>query len=364
VIGVIAGGVLWSNVLGYHDATIAPVGPLDDLQHIGTLVSGRGPTFINDFAVYADRYFLRAGDPIEPAEFRSVFLPLSDGTVMTKSAAADLDSFDLSTLTPYPSLVTTSSPTESRPSSLYHLVWAGRYYELWQEAVRPTERVLDHIPFGDSTKIPYCGNAQSSASGSVPPGQPICGIQPVGTATCKEVRAIAEYANAHDAELVAAERPANLYARGDQIQHPASWAETPAAQSITALAPGQASLRIKVGAPERYAVWLGGSFGRGFKIALDGREIGRVENDLSMIDGYAPVADVNLTSGVHELTLTYPKAGLGPGSGDELQTTLNSVVLAPITKGLGQLTRVSPAQATSLCGKSVDWIEVVAPKVS
>jgi hypothetical protein len=363
VLGLLAGGVVWSNVLGYHDATIAPVGPLDDLQHIGTLVGGKGPTFINDFAVYADRYFLRAGDPVEPAEYRSVVLPLSDGTVLTKSAAADLDSFAVSTLEPYRSIVTTSSPTGSRPPSLYHLVWAGRYYELWQRPAVPTETVLSHIGFGDSTKIPYCGNRQT-AGDAIGPAQPLCGVQPVGPAVCKQVRALGEYAAAHDGELVAAQRPPNIVARGDQIQRPGDWGVTPSAQSITPLHPGTASLRIKVGTPEHYALWLGGSFGRGFEVSLDGRRIGRVENDQSMIDGYAPVADFDLGSGIHELTLTYPKSGLAPGDGDPLLTTLTAVVFAPITPGLGQLTTVTPARATSLCGKSVDWIEVVVPKTT
>jgi hypothetical protein len=359
VIALIAGGVVWSNVLGYHDATIAPVGPLHDIEKIGTLVRGKGPTFVNDFEVYADRYFLRAGAPVEPAEYRSVDLPLSDGTLLTKSAAADLDSFDLPTLEPYRSIVTTSSPTESRPSSLYSLVWAGRYYELWERPAHPTEQVLAHIPFGDSTTIPYCGNAQASVGAPLLPAKQICGIQPVGTATCKQVRAIAEYAGDHDGELVAAERPANIYIRGDQLTRPANWGVTPAADSITPLAPGTASLRIKVAARTYYSVWLGGSFGRGFVVAVDGRRVGRVENYLAMIDGYAPVADFYLSSGIHTLTLTYPRPNLAPGSGDELLTTLDSVVFEPITPGLGQLTTVSPQQATSICGKTVDWIEVV-----
>jgi hypothetical protein len=363
VIAVIAGGVLWSNALGYHDASIAPVGPLDDLQHIGTLVGGHGPTFVNDFEVYGDRYFLRAGAPVEPAEFRDVFLPLTNGTVLTKSAAADLDSFPLATLAAYPSIVTTSSPVESRPSSLYHLVWAGRYYELWQRPAKPTEQVLEHLPFGDSTTTPFCGNAQSTTDPSAPKSVSICSIQPVATATCKAVRSLAEYAARHNAELVAVERPPNIFARATQIQYPGNWGVTSSEDAITATHPGTASLRIRVGTPEHYALWLGGSLGRGFDVSLDGRRIGRVTNDLSMIDGYAPVADFELPAGIHKLSLTYPKAGVGPGAGDRLFTTLSSVVLAPITPGLGQLTRVAPAQATGLCGKSVDWIEVVAPQV-
>jgi hypothetical protein len=360
VLGLIAGGVLYSNVLGYHDATIAPVGQLDDLQHIGTLVAGKGPTFVNDFAVYADRYFLRAGDPVEPAEYRTATLPLSDGTVLTKSAAADLDSFALATLEPYRSIVTPSAPVQSRPSSLYQLVWAGRYYELWQRPARATETVLAHIAFGDSTKTPYCGSAETPGGG-VAPAKPICSIQPVASATCKRVRAIAQYASTHGADLVAAERPANIYAMGDQLQRPPKWGVTPSSGSISPLYPGVASLQIKVGTPEYYALWLGGSFGRGFEVSLDGRPVGRVHNELSMIDGYAPVADFQLSTGVHKITLTYPKAGLGPGTGDPLLTTLTSVVFAPIVRGEGQLTTVTPHDATSLCGKSVDWIEVVAP---
>jgi hypothetical protein len=363
VIGLIAGGVLYSNVLGYHDATIAPVGQLDDLQHIGTLVAGKGPTFINDFAVYADRYFLRAGDPVEPAEYRTATLPLSDGTVLTKSAAADLDSFALATLEPYRSIVTPSAPVQSRPSSLYHLVWAGRYYELWQRPARATETVLSHIPFGDSTKTPYCGSAETPGGG-VAPAKPICSIQPVASATCKQVRVLAQYASSHGADLVAAERPANIYAMGDQLQRPAKWGVTPSGGSISPLYPGVASLEIKVGTPEYYALWLGGSFGRGFEVSLDGRPVGRVDNELSMIDGYAPVADFQLGTGIHKLTLTYPKAGLGPGAGEPLLSTLTAVVFAPIVRGEGQLTTVTPKQATSLCGKSVDWIEVVAPQTA
>ena len=96
-------------------------------------------------------------------------------------------------------------------------------------------------------------------------------------------------------------------------------------------------------------------------MGVAGRRLGRVVNEQSMIDGYAPVADFVLGTGIHRFTLTYPKVGLGPGTGDQLLTTLTAVVFAPVPQGVGQLTTVSPRQASSLCGKSVDWIEVVRP---
>ena len=140
MIAALAGGVLWSNALAYHDVTLAPRAPLAELQHIGKLVAGNGPTFVNEYEVYADRHFLREGAPVEPAEYRNVTLPLRDGVSLTESAWADLDSFPLSTLEPYRSIVTRRSPVESRPPSTYQLVWQGRYYQLWRRPLRRKPR--------------------------------------------------------------------------------------------------------------------------------------------------------------------------------------------------------------------------------
>ena len=51
--------------------TLAPRARLAELQHIGKLVAGKGPTFVNEYEVYADRHFLREGAPVEPAEYRN-----------------------------------------------------------------------------------------------------------------------------------------------------------------------------------------------------------------------------------------------------------------------------------------------------
>ena len=68
-----------------------------------------------------------------------------------------------------------------------------------------------------------------------------------------------------------------------------------------------------------------------------------------------------LTSGVHTFTLTYPHSDLTPGSGNDLFTTLTAIALEPTDGALTQLLTVAPRQAQSLCGRSLDWIEVVAP---
>src|SRR5205807_9609888 len=87
----LVGGVLWSNALAYQDVTLAPRARLAELQHRGGLLTGKGPTLINEYEVYADRHFLRPGAPVGPAEYRTEHLPLRSGAILTKPAAPDLD---------------------------------------------------------------------------------------------------------------------------------------------------------------------------------------------------------------------------------------------------------------------------------
>jgi hypothetical protein len=61
VMFALCAGIVWSNALAYHDATLAPRARLLELQHIGGLVAGRGPTFLNEYELYAGRHFLREG---------------------------------------------------------------------------------------------------------------------------------------------------------------------------------------------------------------------------------------------------------------------------------------------------------------
>lgn len=362
VLALIAGGVLWSNVLQYRDATIAPVAQLGELAHIDTMLRGVGPTFVNEYEVYADRYFLRDGAPVEPAEFRPTTLPLRIPVLLTKTAAADLDSFGLQTLLPYRSIVTRRSPVESRPSSLYRLRWQGAYYDLWQRAAQPTTHVLAHIPFGDSNQMEYCGNAQNAETLAKLALRPNCSVQPVAPAPCTQVGLIARFAVRNQAELVADERPPSIVEHADQSHFPVTWYINPATRSLAAVKPGSATFTIAVKRAGSYSLYLGGSFGRGFAVSVDRHTAGRVRNQLAQIDEYAPIADLALNAGTHTITLTAPGRGLAPGSGDALLTTLSELVLEPDAGSAGQLVTLSPAQASRVCGRSVDWIEVVKPQ--
>jgi hypothetical protein len=355
VLLVLAGGVVWSNALAYHDALLAPRARLAELQHIGGLLAGRGPTFVSAYEIYADRHFLRAGAPVAPAEYRSVDLPLRDGALLTKSAWADLDSFAVSTLLPYRSIVTPRSPAESRPPSVYRRVYAGRYYELWQRPARPSSRILLHVPLGESNRLPYCGAASNL------PARPLCSANPVAVPPCTELQRLAAFAAGRGARIVAYERPEPIVARGDQTLWPARWLHEPGSRTLRPDAPGTAVTHIRVNGNQRYVLWLGGSFARGLQVAIDGGKPTTVKDELAIFGGYAPVAVSSLSPGVHTIALTYPHANLTPGSGDNASTELTSIVLQPLDSPRTRLVSVAPAGARELCGRSLDWVEVVAP---
>lgn len=354
IVLALAGGTLWSNALAYHDVLLAPRARLSELQHIGGLLAGKGPTFIDDYEVYADRHFLREGAPVEPAEYRSAILPLRDGAILTKSAWADIDSFEPATLMPYRSIVLARSPAQSRPPSIYSLRWRGRYYELWQRPATPTSQILTHVPFGDSNTLPFCGAAQNQ------PARWACSIDPAASPPCGQIESLARMAAGAHAELVAYQRPEPVVARADQTRWPENWAYYPASHTLWANTPGTLIAHINVYGNQRYELWLGGSFSRGFDVSVDGHYVGRVKDELANIGDYAPVAEVFLTPGIHTFALTYPHSDLTPGSGDNQFTSLTAIVLEPLQRPRAELLTVAPTQARTLCGRTLDWVEVVA----
>jgi hypothetical protein len=278
-----------------------------------------------------------------------------DGASLTKSAYADLDSFALATLESYRSIVTTRAPVESRPPSIYELVWQGRYYQLWQRPLKPSTTILAHIPLGDSNELPYCGVAENG------PTIAACSIAPAAIPSCSRLERLAGEARTRGAELIAYQRPVPIVIRGDQTLWPEAWIHDPQGRTLTPTTPGTLIAHIAVDSNQRYELWLGGSFSRGFEVRVDGRSVGRVKDELGNVGDYVPVTDAVLTAGVHTFALTYPDSDLTPGSGDNEFTTLTAIALDPLDRPPAALLKVVPSRARALCGRPLDWIDVVAP---
>jgi hypothetical protein len=364
---VLAVGVLWSNVLAYSDVTLAPHQRMAELERIGELVAGKGPTLINEYEAYADRHFLREGAPVGPAEYRPASRPtiLRSGALLTKAAWANLDAFPLSTLYAYRSIVTRRDPVESRPPLIYRLVWQGRYYQLWQRPEPAPATILEHIPYGEENLHPYCGNAVGSTT-----PQPICAFNPVAVPSCPQLLGFARRAARENAHLVAYQRAAPVVTRGDQVVWPRGWYHEEESHSLQPTSPGTAVGHIIIPGSQTYEMFLGGSFDRGFEVRVDGRYVGTVKDQLTGFLSFIPVTKIFLPAGEHTVEYTYPQANLTPGNGETLGmgnnedvarfTSLAAVALQPLQYPRSELISVSPSEASRLCGRPLEWVEIVA----
>ena len=282
------------------------------------------------------------GAPVEPAEYRSVTLPLRDGALLTKSAWADLDSFPLSTLEPYRSIVTRRSPAESRPPSIYSLVWRGRYYELWQRPAHPLTSDPRHVPSANRTRCPTAASPRTAPARSPALlGQP--GRRPLHArrSNASAGTASREHARARRLPAPAADRRAR---RSDALAGAAGCTNRRRARCRRTRR-ARRSRRSPCTATSATNCGSAGASRAALKSASTADDVGRVKDQLLSIGGYAPVADVYLTPGVHTFALTYPHADLTPGSGDNQLTSLAAIALQPLSSPPARLLTVAPAQA-------------------
>src|SRR5262249_3154148 len=147
------------------------------------------------------------------------------------------------------------------------------------------------------------------------PRRPLCSLVPVATPPCRQIQEIARSALRAHARLLAYQRPAPIIVRGDEDRWPAGWAHDLEEHTLTPTTPGTGFAHIAVSSPQRYGLWLDGTFSRGLEVSVDGERVGQAKNDLALFSNYVHVGNLFLTPGVHTVALTYPHADLGPGSG-------------------------------------------------
>ena len=177
----VAGGVLWSNGFVYANVWLAPRAQLAELQTIGQRFAGDGPALMTEYQPYGVRHFLRKLDPEGASERRRRLILLRTGGLVPQGASADLDAFQLSSVLVYRSIVLRRSPVESRPPSIYRLVWRGHWYELWQRPQNPRP-ILEHLSLGE-------------------------GLDPAGAPSCSDVRRLARLAKRAGGLLATVLRP-------------------------------------------------------------------------------------------------------------------------------------------------------------
>jgi hypothetical protein len=307
----IAGGVLWSNALAYHDVWLAPRDQLHELEAIGWRFAGDGPSLMTSYEPYGARHFLRRLDPEGASELRRRFVYLNNGRILGKGQSADIDRFRLDGVLVYRTLVLRRGPAASRPPSVYHLVRRGRYYEVWQRPVAGAPTFLEHLPLGSANQ-----------AAAVP--------------RCADVRRLAGLARG--GLLVTASRP-------------------PAITVAYPPATGTVVTGVTLPSAGRYTAWLGGSWAGLASASVDGRRIGARRAELNWPGNYTDLGSTALSAGRHVVELTYRPGGWRPASGGGTDA-FGPLVFSRVDAREPVLT-VRPDRGLTLCGKRLDWIEAV-----
>lgn len=322
-------GIVWSNALAHRDASLAPYEQLAELEEIGAMVDGEGPTLMTEYQPYGVRHFLRDAEPEGVSELRRRLIPTRDGRGVAKGLNADTDELSPRALHVYRTLVLRRSPIQSRPPSAYALRWRGRHYEVWQRAA-DDQRALQRLPLGSA-------------------------LDPVGRLSCDELTELV--ATNPGATLLAAPSRSTIVVPLDTADLPPGWATG----RRTAIPAGEGDVLAQARLPRptrTWTAWIGGSIRGRIELLVDGRLVGSARHFLNNYGFFVPLGTAELRGGRHAVELRYSGAGLEPGSGGRPQP-FGPLILSESDSTESALRRVPPAQARRLCGQRWDWVEAV-----
>ena len=311
LLAVLAGGVLWSNVLAYGSVDLAPHDQLAELEEIGEEFAGDGPALMTEYNPYGVRHFLRELDAEGASELRVRPVYLVDGGTAEKGEAVDTDEIADDSLFEYRTLVLRRSPVRSRPPSPYELVWSDESYEVWQRPAAPNGLPPERLPLGDGE------------------------FEPAAVPKCSAVSGLGLL----------------------MLNNGAPAAQLLAARHAPVLDATDGSLRVPRAG--EYEAWLLGSVRGAVDLYLNGSLAGGARHSLQNNGGFVSLGEVELDRGGYDVRLEFGGADLHPGSGGFPRPETGPLLFAPAGEEAGELVPVSLEDAESLCGKPWDWIEAV-----
>jgi len=321
----LVGGIAASDAMQYHASDLAPTARYEELASLNKRFAGRGPALFTDFDEYA-LYELRDLD-VGGLDF--MYPPLGLRLTRGHGSPIDLDRVPPAAWGAYPLIVTQRDPLASDPPSAYRLAWQGTYYEMWQR--RP----------GAPTAIAHLG------------------LSSTRPAPCASVARMARIAESHDgAQLIAASPPETVMLDIAGAGHP-SWTYTHPGLVLSGA--GELSAVFELPHGGAWEMWLQGELMPSVQVSVDARHIASIGGQLAgnphNPDTMTPLR-VTLSAGKHRLTITRGGANLAPGDGGE--AILHEIFLTPANEPDVDTLHTTPtAQWRELCGRRLDWIEVV-----
>jgi hypothetical protein len=324
---LVVAGVLVSDALQYNESNLAPTARYEELSSVNDRFAGRGPALFTDFDEYA-LYELRDLDVAGP-DF-AYPPPTLASAAGGYGRPVLIDRIAPAALVAYPLIVTRRDPLAARPPAAYGLLWQGSYYQVWGRR-RGAGAALAHV----------------AAS---------------GLRRCSAIVRLGARARSRGARLEAAIAPSLVTVAIPRLRfhRPPGWAR--AHRRILMRGPGTLQVAFRLPHGGIWEVWLKANVMRELRVAIDGREIGSLAGQLggnSLIANTLTPLPARLSAGPHTISITRPGAGLGvPGDGGA--AVLSGIFLTPSgPAGRPSLRVLEPLRARSLCGRALQWIELI-----
>jgi hypothetical protein len=333
VVALVAGAVLASDAMAYHGTNLAPTGRYTELKSIGERFSGQEPTLTPDFDEYA-LYLLRTMRPTGPGLAYLGPFSFVNGGGGSYGHSYDLDAIAASSVQSFKMIVMRRSPERSRPPSNFKLVWSGRYYLVWRRDGPPP---LEHHGLGTPD------------------------FQAASVAPCPTLRRLADEATRDGGELAFAVLPQNVAANMAIAAHSPSVVQVTDLEGRPELGyngPGAIETGVRVSKPGEYELWLGGYIDtRGLQVLLNGRLIGDPSGQSGDDGNMIYVKTLKLSAGNQIIRLVRGGGGLQPGN--NAGSVIDGIVFEPVAAERESVQTIRPSNWHSLCGQSLDWVEVV-----
>jgi hypothetical protein len=107
-----------------------------------------------------------------------------------------------------------------------------------------------------------------------------------------------------------------------------------------------------------YTAWIAGDWFGNASISIDGHRVGSLREELNWPGLYTDLGSTPLTAGSHLIAVSYEPGGWRPGSGGT-PFAFGPAALSRFDDEREAVIHVAPANAGSLCGRRLDWVEAL-----
>jgi hypothetical protein len=340
---VLIGEVGVSDALQYRASNLAPTARYEELARLDKRFAGRGPALFTQYDEYA-MYELRDLDIAAPNFIYSP--PRLAAVVAHHGDPVRLDTIAPATLARYRLIVTRADPRAPRPPSAYTLAWQGTYYQVWQRTRSAPAAIAVRRPAAATTAA-----ARRKAS-------------------CAAVREVAaagrRWAALHNSgaapaavSLAAARPPVVAFAGAPQLTRGTHWRRRSFGLEMTG--PGTARMTVAVPRPGTWMLWMQGQLMPTVGVVVDGRQVGTIAGQIeggSLSGQVIAPLPVQLSAGVHTISIVRGPAGLGPG--EDGWADVRAVFLTAAGRGgRAAILRAPLSHWRSLCAARLQWAEAL-----